>query len=171
MHRDGRTRRAVGRLVSLAAALSPSSALASGIGSAAPLPSAEARTVEFVRRGAMVRLRSPECRKVLTDFRALDGRPLAERLASFALQPDEYLAGLAFRDGRQRPLCRAGAEMLTAPGAGRILVCPWFLRTAWRDRTRAEVYVIHEMLHTLGLGEHPPTPREITEQVEKRCAP
>jgi hypothetical protein len=34
----------------------------------------------------------------------------------------------------------------------------------------AEVYVIHEMLHTLGLGENPPSSQEITQAVVKRCA-
>jgi hypothetical protein len=35
----------------------------------------------------------------------------------------------------------------------------------------AEVYVIHEMLHTLGHGENPPTSHEITQKVVRRCAP
>jgi hypothetical protein len=29
--------------------------------------------------------------------------------------------------------------------------------------------VIHEMLHSLGLGENPPSSREITKQVTARC--
>ena len=29
--------------------------------------------------------------------------------------------------------------------------------------------MIHEFLHTLGLGENPPTSQAITEQVEFRC--
>ncbi len=29
--------------------------------------------------------------------------------------------------------------------------------------------VIHEMLHTLGLGENPPTSIEITQRVKGRC--
>jgi hypothetical protein len=29
--------------------------------------------------------------------------------------------------------------------------------------------VVHELLHSLGLGENPPTSREITAQVLKRC--
>jgi hypothetical protein len=33
----------------------------------------------------------------------------------------------------------------------------------------AEFMIIHEMLHTLCLGENPPTSFEITEQVMKRC--
>jgi hypothetical protein len=29
--------------------------------------------------------------------------------------------------------------------------------------------IIHEMLHTLGLGENPPSSREITQRVTERC--
>jgi hypothetical protein len=35
--------------------------------------------------------------------------------------------------------------------------------------TLAEAMVIHEMLHTLGLGENPPTTFEITDRVMARC--
>jgi hypothetical protein len=139
---------------------------------ARPLAPADARWVEAARRGAMRRLQVPECRKVLADFRGPDGRTLEQRLAVFAVPPEEYLRSLAFLDGRARARCRSGAfELLSTPGSARVLVCPAFLRTVWRDRTLAEVYVIHEMLHTLGLGEDPPTSAEITEQVERRCAP
>jgi hypothetical protein len=141
-------------------------------GSAGSLADADARTVEAARQGARRRLRSPECQKVLSDFRDLQGRPLVERLAAFAVPPDEYLGRIAFLDGSRRPLCQAGkAELVTTPGTARVLVCPPFLKTVWRDRAMAEVYVIHEMLHTLGLGENPPTPGQITDQVEQRCAP
>ena len=136
-----------------------------------PLPVHEERVVEFARQGAMRRLRSPECRKVLDDFRDARGRPLTARLREFALPADAYLAGLALRDGRARPRCRQGALLLSTPGAGRILVCPRFLDKVWRDRTQAEVYLIHETLHTLGLGEDPPSPWEISRQVALRCAP
>jgi len=33
----------------------------------------------------------------------------------------------------------------------------------------AESLVIHEVLHTLGLGENPPASVEITRRVEARC--
>ena len=136
-----------------------------------PLPAHEERVVEHVRTGAMRRLRSAECRKVLEDFRDGEGHLLSVRLGRFALPADEYLGRLALRDGRSRPLCREGAYLLSTPGAGRILVCPRFMDKAWRDRGGAEVYLIHEMLHTLGLGEDPPSPWQISRQVARRCAP
>jgi hypothetical protein len=37
------------------------------------------------------------------------------------------------------------------------------------DRAAAEIIVIHEFLHALGLGENPPTSDEITERVTARC--
>jgi hypothetical protein len=36
-------------------------------------------------------------------------------------------------------------------------------------RARAEEVVIHEMLHTLGLGEQPPTPGQIDGVVASHC--
>ena len=40
-------------------------------------------------------------------------------------------------------------------------------RGAWRGALEATL--IHEALHTLGLGENPPTSREITSRVVSRC--
>jgi hypothetical protein len=55
-------------------------------------------------------------------------------------------------------------------GVARVVVCKPFLRTVDRERATAEVYVIHEMLHTLGLGENPPRSQQITQAVKRRCA-
>ena len=38
-----------------------------------------------------------------------------------------------------------------------------------RNRQTAEIIVIHEFLHTLGLGENPPTSEAITAQIALRC--
>jgi hypothetical protein len=135
------------------------------------LPAFEGRVLEFAREGAMERLRSPECRKVLADFKDARGRAIAENLEPFALSAEEYLARIPFLDGADHPLCAAGqSQLLTTEGVGRIFVCKGFLRTVERERAAAEVYLIHEMLHTLGLGENPPTSQEITQQVKRRCA-
>ena len=40
---------------------------------------------------------------------------------------------------------------------------------AVRNPREAEAMIIHELLHTLGLGENPPTSIEITRRVESRC--
>ena len=162
------TRRLIALLLLLLASPEPARAQA-GL---RPLPSFEARSVEFAREGAMRRLREPGCQRLLDDFRDADGRPLAMKLASFGVPPDQYLAMIPFLDGTGRPLCKGGqSQLLTARGVARVLVCKPFLQTIWRERETAEVYVIHEMLHTLGLGENPPTSQEITQRVKRQCAP
>jgi hypothetical protein len=124
------------------------------------------------RRGAQARLRSPECRKLLVDFTDAGGRPLEERLAAFAVAPEEFLATLPLLDGSARPLCQANrSHLLTTAGVPRVFVCPSYLKAVYQERVMAEVYLIHELLHTLGLGENPPTSQEITRQVVRRCAP
>jgi len=50
-----------------------------------------------------------------------------------------------------------------------VFVCPNFRKEAERDPWSAENWIIHEMLHTLGLGENPPSSREITQRVNERC--
>jgi hypothetical protein len=55
----------------------------------------------------------------------------------------------------------------THPGSQVIRVCGRQLRD--RDRGVAEIIVIHEFLHALGLGEGPSTSRDITERVMARC--
>jgi hypothetical protein len=53
-----------------------------------------------------------------------------------------------------------------------VYVCPArFLDTFRKNPGLAEAYLIHEMLHSLGLGENPPSSREITERVIDRCRP
>jgi hypothetical protein len=137
-----------------------------------PLPVSDARVAELAREGAQRRLRSSECQKVLDDFADGEGRRLSERLRVFGVSPEEYLGMLPFLDGASRPLCESGqSQLLTTAGTARVLVCKPFLETVRDRRITAEVYVIHEMLHTLGLGENPPSSQEITQRVIRRCAP
>ncbi len=137
-----------------------------------PLPAFEARTAEFAREGARQRLRAPACRALLDELQDGEGRPLADRLATLGMPADQYLAMVPLLDGTSRPLCKGSqSELLTVRGVPRVLVCPPFLQTVARERQTAEVYVIHEMLHTLGLGENPPSSQEITQRVKRQCAP
>jgi hypothetical protein len=52
-----------------------------------------------------------------------------------------------------------------------VRVCSSFGRLAAAEPERAEALVIHEVLHTLGLEENPPSSEQITVAVEKRCRP
>ena len=131
---------------------------------------ADANMVKIVRQGAMRRLRSPECQRVLADFRDPEGRTLLENLQSFGMEPEGYLETIAFLDGRNQAFCRSGRVYLaTVIGARRVFVCRPFFQAVWQDRGRVEISVIHEMLHTLKLGEDPPSSVEITDQVVARC--
>jgi hypothetical protein len=54
-------------------------------------------------------------------------------------------------------------------GEGEIYVCPTFPLAQRRDGLQAEIVLLHEALHTLGLGENPPYSAEITGRVVARC--
>jgi hypothetical protein len=51
-----------------------------------------------------------------------------------------------------------------------VYVCSGVFRGQLQHRPAdAEAVLIHEALHTLGLGENPPTPRAIQDRVRARC--
>jgi hypothetical protein len=176
MHRDGRRRTAPAVLLLASLPfLATASEAAQNHARLVPVRALEpgaASVAEVARQGAIARLRNPDCRQVLSDFTDAKGRKLHENLQAFGVAPDEYLAMLPLLDGETRPLCQANqSQLLTSAGVRRVFVCKTFLKTVYQRRAMAEVYVIHEMLHTLGLGENPPTSQEITQKVVKRCAP
>jgi len=74
-------------------------------------------------------------------------------------------------DSGGAPQCRSATTLaFTHTGSRVIHVCgATFMKRSMRNRMAAEVILIHEFLHTLGLGEHPPTPDAITAQVTLRC--
>ena len=62
---------------------------------------------------------------------------------------------------------RPVAAAFTVRGSGVVFVCGRnFARQGPRLQENA---LIHEMLHSLGLGENPPSSKQISRQVEKRC--
>jgi hypothetical protein len=157
------------------------SAFAAALAALAPVPAApagrtfalasvHAATLERAREGAARKLEQPECRRVLEDFRDEAGRTLSENLARWDREPADYLRMIPFLDGSSHPLCRGGrAELFAEMGTPRVFVCRSFAEKQVRDPWTAENMVIHEMLHTLGLGENPPSSREITRRVNDRC--
>ena len=135
-----------------------------------PLSSFQAAALERAREGAARKLARPECQKLLDDFQDAAGRPLSANLAAYEVAASDYLRMIPFLDGSSERLCRAGkAEQFTVMGIPRVFVCPSFIDKQVRDPSAAENIVIHEMLHTLGLGENPPSSREITQRVSYRC--
>ena len=143
-----------------------------------PLGAYEASAVDRAKAGAARRLQESECLKVLTDFRDGEGQTLDRNLEPWGVSAAEYVRTLTFRDGATLPDCRqARIAMVTVRGFPRVYVCPGgagaaqsrFARTQAERPSLAEAMVIHEMLHTLGLGENPPSSLEITERVRTRC--
>jgi hypothetical protein len=134
--------------------------------------------VDRVKARAAARLDDPECGKLLTDFRDRSGRTLESNLQPLGVSSSRYLLQLSFVDGQALHACRRPTVAMAAtPGVPRVFVCP---AGTGRDNSRlsrieleggslAEAMVIHEMLHTLGLGENPPSTFEITERVRERC--
>jgi hypothetical protein len=128
---------------------------------------------EIARRsalGAARRLAAPECRAVLADFSDAQGVRLDARLAAAGVSLEDWIRGVYFYDGQgQAPCQRRGVLAVTNTGGNVVYVCPAFLRQQNRDPGLAEAVMVHELLHTLGLREDPPTSREINRRVFARC--
>jgi hypothetical protein len=84
------------------------------------------------------------------------------------MTPPDYLTVLFLRDGAETSLCRLPAvAAATVPGCRHVFVCGAAFRrqgVGARENT-----LIHEMLHSLGLGENPPSPDEIAGRIVRRC--
>ncbi len=121
--------------------------------------------------GAYRRLGNPTCRQVLTDFENVEGRRLDEVLDSQEQTAQSFLNLVFFYDGSRQLLCGDGRRLaFTKPFSRVVFVCSKrFRRKRERNPAASEAIVIHEMLHSLGLGENPPTSREITRRVLDRC--
>jgi hypothetical protein len=123
-------------------------------------------------RGASERLLKPACQTVFSEFRDGRGLPLTERLWELAASPDDYLRLVVFLDGGRSPQCEMrGVLAFTERNSRVVYLCGRdFERAERRDPRETQVTIIHELLHTLGLGENPPSPRDISFQVLQRCS-
>jgi len=131
----------------------------------------EKATVARALDGAARKLALPECQALLDEFKDPSGRPLRDALQVSGRSAPEYLGGVFFYDAPPA-LCRTSSLAVTQPGSRAILVCgSRFVRQVGRDPRHAEATLIHEVLHSLGLGENPPSPDYITERIEARCWP
>jgi hypothetical protein len=131
---------------------------------------AERMAVAQALRGAVHRLTREECQGLLDEFTDDSGQPLRAALEAQAVDVEEYLGRVLFYDA---PAVACQEQMLagaTAAGSRVIRVCGRrFARTVAESSSHAEAIVIHEMLHSLGLGENPPTSDYITTRVMERC--
>jgi len=126
--------------------------------------------VERAARGALHRLERPECAEVLSDFRDASGHTIQERLDRLNETPRGYLTGLTFRDAYDRRCQDFVTLVFTYVGSRDVFVCGTRFSQAYdRNPSYVEALVIHEMMHTLGLGENPPSSPQIQAQVLQRC--
>ena len=121
--------------------------------------------------GAHRRLERPDCQRLFAEFADASGRPLQEGLDALGQTGAGYLALVLFADASGRPHCKAGGSYaFTMPGSRVIYVCgSQFKEAADQNSAKAEAVIIHEALHSLGLGENPPSSTEITARVLARC--
>jgi len=81
-----------------------------------------------------------------------------------------YLTMLVFMDGSREPICTKGGFAFTAPRSRVVRICVEELKRTWtKDPEYAMAALIHEVLHTLGLRENPPSSSAITSRVLSRC--
>ena len=122
-------------------------------------------------RGAHRRLADPQCQAVFSDFAEPSGRPLQSLLDEQGQTGQDFLSLLMFYDGANVPHCRTpGVLAFTQPGSRVIYVCSvWFREAFELNPAKVEAVIIHEALHSLGLGENPPRSQDITSKVMARC--
>ena len=132
-----------------------------------------AQAVKRALAGADRLLAAPACREVLTDFRDASGRTLKEVLDGSEVSARGYLRWILYSDGRGLKPCDSKAVLaVTQPGSRVVFICPTaFFEAMSGSPEDVEATLIHEMLHSLGLGENPPRSRDITERVRVRCDP
>lgn len=122
--------------------------------------------------GAIERLNQPWCREILADFPGWPGRAIVAQLESDGISLAEYVrARLWFVDGSDRDECLKAGPTAAFTGVGHkvVYICPKRVARLAENTKALELLVIHEILHTLGLPENPPSSGEITRQVRRRC--
>jgi hypothetical protein len=112
--------------------------------------------VERAVDGAGRRLAEGRCQSVIAEFADQQGLSLTGKLDMLGMASLEYLATLRFVDAPESAPCRINSATLafTTPGRRIVSVCPIPFKQLYRvDSRAAEFIIIHELLHTLGLGE------------------
>jgi hypothetical protein len=119
--------------------------------------------------GAARRLARTECQGLLDEFADASGRPLRAVLEDMDASAPEYLGWVLFHDA-DPGTCPGPTLVHTTAGSRVVRVCGRkFERAVSQNASHAEAAIIHEMLHSLGLGENPPSSHHITQRVLNRC--
>ncbi len=121
--------------------------------------------------GAYRRLRRPGCERLFSEFADADGTALRDVLTDTGHTREGYLATVLFYDGSREPRCASEATAATTSVRSHaVFICPAVFRALESSNSRAaETLIIHEMLHSLGLGEDPPSTWQITKSVFHFC--
>jgi hypothetical protein len=110
-----------------------------------------------------------DCEGLLDEFKDTSGRPLRSDVEALGVTASQYLAQVFFYDAPPK-VCETSTLALTRPGSRAVLVCgSEFVRQMRRSSRHAQAILIHEALHSLGLGENPPSSDFITDRVRARC--
>src|SRR5829696_239313 len=119
--------------------------------------------------GASRWLAQAKCQTLFLEFKDERQVPLTARLRQLKTDPEGYLRMVLFLDGADSATCtRHGVLAFTAQGSRVIYLCGRDFERQWRrDVAEVQATVIHEMLHSLGLGENPPSPRAITHRIQQ----
>ena len=120
---------------------------------------------------ASEQLHLPTCQSLLSEFQDQRGQPLTATLVALNVTLPEYARLVVFLDGETHPACkRDGVLAFTAAGSRVVHLCGGTFARAWKkDPLEVRAALIHELLHSLGLGENPPTPAHITARVKRLC--
>lgn len=119
----------------------------------------------------MEKLEQPACREIFGEFKDATGRPLDRALEETGRDAAALLRGLEFVDGSSSFACRDRRTLAwTNPGSRTIRLCGLEFADAAHSHPQFTAnMLIHESLHSLGLGENPPSSLEITERVARKC--
>jgi hypothetical protein len=124
--------------------------------------------LKAARLAARESLGRPECQAVLSDFRDGSSRRLEEVLGTAGRTAQEQLDRLELESGLGRHDCdRSPVMAFTRVHSTVVSVCLQHFRVIGREQQEAAL--IHEMLHSLGLGENPGESGAITARILKRC--
>ncbi len=135
---------------------------------------AERSAVARAVGGAVQQLGQPGCQTLLDEFADTSGEPLRTALDAAGLSAPDYLRHRLFFYDAPARLCRGSELAITTPGSHAVFVCGFrFAREAAKDSRHADamvIHVIHETLHSLGLGENPPSCDHINRRIRALCA-
>jgi hypothetical protein len=136
-------------------------------------PGAQHAALRRAVMGARQRLGRPECQRLFSEFLDRAGRPLQQKLDAQGWTPASYLGLIVFADGTRLRRCQdPNIFAMTDPGSRVVYVCGrQFAFVDGNNPSQTEAFLIHEELHSLGLGENPPSSKEITARVLTMCHP